>query len=517
MPTSGKTGRTSARRRAATARGRSPGVRSPPPSRAPSSPALEDVFEHAPIGIVTVDAEGLLTTVNPAGHAMFGSTDRMLGRSLLTLPTMVSSGLTKHVRAALRSGTPAHLSEFPYTSFSSGRALVLDVHVLPLRSATGGRHGALLLFQDTTNWVQEIERARLFYQSFLHSHEAMEVTDRSGIIVDVNPAFERIYGYARAELIGQKPRIVRSAKTSPGVYAAMWAALVDPAVGRWAGEIVNQDRAGREHPVFLTINALRNEAGEITHFIGVATDLSERKEFERQVARADRLASLGQLSAGVAHELNTPLANIMLMSESLRRKAPNPWVAGRAEAIMKQVEAAGRIVGGLLDFSRHHPPEVGRVDLGAAVAEAVEFARGKQSPDVAIVAEPPAGPLYIHGDRVQLLQVFVNIINNASDAMEGRGTLTIRAGLSAEDTWVSFADTGPGIPADVLPHIFEPFFTTKADGKGTGLGLAIVHGIVRAHGGRVEVSTKVGAGTTFTIHLPTPAPDTDDDAPSPPG
>ena len=480
------------------------------PSRPPSSPALEDIFEHAPIGIVTVDHEGLLTTINPAAHALFGSSDRMLGTNLLELPTMRSSGLSKHISATLRKGTSAHLTGFPYTSFSSGRPLILDVDLLPLRHGPARSRGALLIFHDTTGWAQDIERARLFYQSFLHSHEAMEVTDRNGVLVDVNPAFERIYGYPRAELIGQKPRVVRSGRTPSEVYRGMWLALLDPAVGRWSGEIVNQDRAGREHPVFLTITALRNEAREITHFIGVATDLSEQKEFERQVARADRLASLGQLSAGVAHELNTPLANIMMMAESLHRKAPNPWVAGRAEAITAQVEAAARIVGGLLDFSRHHPPQVSRVDLVAAVTEAVDFARGKQSPDVEIRSEHAAAPLYVRGDRVQLLQVFVNIINNASDAMEGRGILTIRSGEDDQGPWVSFSDTGPGIPPDVLPHIFEPFFTTKTDGKGTGLGLAIVHGIVRAHGGRISVDTHVGKGTTFTLHLPSQVPEAPD-------
>jgi len=476
------------------------------PSHPPSPPALEEIFEHVPVGIVTVDAEGLLTTMNPAARAIFGATDRMLGTSLLTLPTMQSSGLDRHIQAALRSGTTVHLNSFQYTSFSSGRSLVLDVDVLPLGHGAERHRGALLIFNDTTARAQEVERARLFYQSFLHSHEAMEVTDRNGVLVDVNPAFERTYGFPRAELIGQKPRVVRSNKTPTEVYRGMWLALLDPSVGRWSGEIVNTDRAGKDHPVLLTITALRNELGEITHFIGVATDLSEQKEFERQVARADRLASLGQLSAGVAHELNTPLANIMLMAESLHRKAPNPWVAGRADAITAQVEAAARIVGGLLDFSRHHPPEVGQVDLVAAVTEAVDFARGKQSPDIEIRNEPGRGSLLIRGDRVQLLQVFINIINNACDAMEGRGTLTIRTGSDDRAAWVSLTDTGPGIPPDVLPHIFEPFFTTKTDGKGTGLGLAIVHGIVRAHGGSVGVETAIGRGSTFTIRLPVSDP-----------
>jgi PAS domain S-box-containing protein len=456
---------------------------------------------------VTVDLRGRVTTVNPAASAMFGSRERLVGTSLLTLPAVRSSGLSQHLSGTLRTGASVHPPALPYVAAGGHRALLLDVQVLPLGGAGDRPHGALLLCRDLSGWAADTERAWLFYQSFLHSHEAMEVTDRNGVLVDVNPAFERIYGYPRAELIGQRPKVVRSGMTPPEVYQEMWRQLLDPTVGRWSGEIINRDRGGRDHPVLLTINALRNDVGEITHYIGVATDLSEQKEFERQVARADRLASLGQLSAGVAHELNTPLANIMLIAESLHRKAPNPWVAQRAEAITKQVEGAGRIVAGLLDFSRHHPPEVGEVDLAAAVTEAIDFTRGKLSPDVEIRSEGPTGPLFVRGDRVQLLQVFVNIINNASDAMGGRGILTILLGRDERETWVRFLDTGPGIPPEVLPHIFEPFFTTKIDGKGTGLGLAIVHGIVRSHGGTVDVETEMGKGTSFTIRLPTPHPD----------
>lgn len=477
-------------------------------------PGAEAVLDHLPVGVLTVDAQGRVESANAAAAELFGPAEALRGRSIAELLLPEEAPVARSIAGALRGRLAAHLVALPFTPPGAERARVLDVVVRPFAASTA-YPGAVVVVTDVTERVEELARARLFYQSFLHSHEAMEVTDRDGVLVDVNPAFERIYGYARAEVVGQKPRIVRSPKTAPGIYKSLWTSLLDPTIGRWSGEIINLDRHGVEHPVLLTINAIRDERGTITHFIGVATDLSEQKAFELQVARADRLASVGQLAAGVAHELNTPLANIMLIAESLHRRAPNPWVTGRADAITRQVEAASRIVSGLLDFSRHHPPRQAEVDAAAVAHEAIEFAKGKQSPDVDIDEEHAVEPLWVWGARVQLLQVFVNLINNAIDAMEGRGRLTVRSGVDGREVWVSFADTGIGIPPSVMPHIFEPFFTTKADGKGTGLGLSIVHGIVQAHGGSITVASKVGEGTTFRVRLPHYIPEPDDPSGSP--
>jgi PAS domain S-box-containing protein len=378
----------------------------------------------------------------------------------------------------------------------------VDVALRPLPDRAGGTDGWIVALTDVSERLEEHARAGLFYYAFLTSSNPMEVTDRNGVLVDVNPAFERVYGYTRAECLGHKPSLVASSRTTTSEYARMWRDLLDPGRGHWSGEIVNQDRSGKEHPVFLTITAVRNEGGEATHYIGVAVDLTEQRAWARQAAHADKLASLGQLAAGVAHEINTPLANVMLVTESVRRRSHDPWVLSRLDTIAQQVEVAATIVRGLLDFARRSEPQFSTLDLAAVIRDAIGFLRGKQSVDVDIELHLPEAPTTISGDRGQIIQALTNILNNAYEAMEGRGRIQVqlrRTGIAAE---VEITDSGPGIPEHVLPHIFEPFFTTKPEGQGTGLGLAICHGVMQAHHGSIVARNVPDGGASFVLSFP---------------
>lgn len=460
------------------------------------------ILEEVAVGLAIVDAAGRITWANLAATRILKLGSE--ARSLEGDPGGTAEhGLASEVRAVRETQLPRSLHGVEKGSIAAdGSRELLDVEIVPLADpAHGGTHTLLVLTEWNANETR-MESSSLFYQAFLRSHEAIEVTDRQGVYVDVNPAFERIYGFRRSEVLGKSPRILRSPKTPADTFRAMWSDILDPANGHWTGELVNLDQGGHEHTVLLTVDAIRGGDGEISHFVGVATDLSELRQLEQAAIRTERLASLGQLAAGVAHELNTPLANIMLIAESLQRRAPSTWVTTRAESISTQVDSAAKIVGGLLDFARSHPTELAEVDLVDIASEAVRFVKGKQSPDLKVHQVHRTRPLPVRANRVQLLQVCVNLLNNAFDAMEGRGTLTLRS--RPVDGWaeLAFQDTGPGIDASALPHLFEPFFTTKPVGRGTGLGLSICHGIVQAHGGEIRVETKVGRGTTFTVRLP---------------
>ncbi|MGP8077180.1 MAG: ATP-binding protein [Thermoplasmata archaeon] len=482
---------------------------------APDPELAASVLRQAPTGVAIVAPPGTVVWANPAYFEVTGRDPTIVGQDYHEIREedgTWGTAVRQAVDAALAHGTPA--------SFRGVRArrrpgeIYVDIDVRRLPGRIGAPAHAVLLIRDVTERVEEELRARLFYESFRSSTNPMQLTDARGVMVDVNPAYERIYGYTRAECIGQKPNLVRSKRTPAELYTRMWADLTDPARGYWSGEVMNRDRKGRERPVLLSITALRNGAGEVTHYLGVVVDLSEQRSWELRAAHADKLASVGQLAAGVAHEINTPLANVMLVAESLRRRSRDSWVLARVDTMTEQIEVAARIVRSLLDFARRTEPHVTELDLVGVARESVAFLRGKQSPDVEIAEEYPPAEVPVLGDRGQLMQVLTNVLNNSYDAMGGKGRIRISVRRQGGRAEIEIVDNGPGIASEALPHIFEPFFTTKPEGLGTGLGLAICHGIVQSHHGSITARNVPGAGAAFLVSLPihegTPPPPTSD-------
>ncbi len=469
-------------------------------------PELRTVLGAMRAGVLLIEAPGTILWANATYFEATGRSPVMLGQDYHRFEEPEgtwSPAVREAVDRALRDGRSSAFSAVRarYRSASGGVYFDIDVQALP-PAARERPARALVLLRDATDRVAEAQRASLFYESFRSSTNPMQLTDARGVMIDVNPAFEKIYGYSREECIGRRPNLVRSRHTPSELYDRMWADLADPKKGYWAGEIFNRDRHGRERPVLLSITAVRSRDGAVTNYLGVAVDQSEQRSWELRAAHADKLASLGQLAAGVAHEINTPLANVMLVTESLRRRSQDPWVLARLGTLTDQVEVAARIVRGLLDFARREEPHVAEVDLRAVGHEAAEFLRGKQSADVEVREEYPAEPLVVRGDHGQLMQVLTNLLNNAYDAMSGRGTIRIAMQQRGDRIDVEVVDSGPGIPTEVLPHIFEPFFTTKPEGEGTGLGLAICHGIVQAHHGSIVARNVPGAGAGFLLSFP---------------
>ncbi len=472
---------------------------------APTSERTFALLESAPVGIALLEAPGIIRWANPAYFETTGRSRELLGKDvheILEADGTWSVPIREAVDRVLATGAPAAFASVRATHRAQGESVYLDVDIRRLPPETDRPAEALLMLRDVTDRVAEKDRAEIFQQAFRTSTNAMQLTDARGIMLDVNPAFERIYGYSRAECIGRKPNLVRSRYTPVEVYERMWADLKDPQRGSWSGELLNRDRYGGEHPVLLTITAIRDAQGRASHYLGVAVDRTEQREWEVASAHMERLASMGQLAAGIAHEINTPMANIMLIAESLRRRTDDPRVARRLETLQEQVEVAARIVRSLLDFARRDEPKVADVDLAEVAHAAVGFVQGKQSVDVELIEELPAEGLPVRGDRGQLVQVVTNLINNAYDAQHGRGQVIVRGHRRGAFAELEIQDRGPGISPEALPHLFEPFFTTKPEGEGTGLGLAICHGIVQSHHGSIRGQNVEGGGASFVVDLP---------------
>jgi two-component system NtrC family sensor kinase len=231
-----------------------------------------------------------------------------------------------------------------------------------------------------------------------------------------------------------------------------------------------------------------------------------RRRAQEEIMKSEKLAMIGRLAAGVAHEINNPLGGILLFSRLLLKKANTDGVdRDNLERVAREAERCRVIVQGLLDFARQHEPKAELSRIDQVVERSVALLENQALfHDIEIVKRLQPDLPAVRVDQSQMQQVFVNILMNAAEAMDGKGVLTISAsaGRGAKHIEVSFADTGHGIPQEALGRLFEPFFTTKDVGRGTGLGLSISHGIVAKHGGTLTVESRLGEGATFTVRLP---------------
>jgi two-component system, NtrC family, sensor kinase len=270
-------------------------------------------------------------------------------------------------------------------------------------------------------------------------------------------------------------------------------------------ELVRPEQPAKESILNLAIAPLVSKDGDEIGRLIIFDDITDRSELERQLVQADKLSSIGLLAAGVAHEVNTPLAVISTYAQMLAKQVNEDEAKSKLlEKIAKQTFRASEIVNSLLNFSRTSQIEFGDVDLNRLIEETISLVRHQLDKGrVVIRLDLQPGLPFIKGNIGKLQQVFLNLVLNARDAMEtGGGELTVRTKVDGTRARVEVADTGQGIAPENLTRIYDPFFTTKAARKGTGLGLSVTYGIVQEHGGSIEVQSEVGAGTTFHLEFP---------------
>jgi len=348
--------------------------------------------------------------------------------------------------------------------------------------------------------------------------DALIMADRDGAITLSNRAASSLFGYRETELFGRHlSELLSEGGEDRG--SSVVAELVRK------GSIHNLQitvpvRSGDPVPVEVSASVLRDGSDAQSGFVTIWRDISERKRAERErtalqleLLQAQKLSAIGELAAGVAHELNNPLTGILLYSALSLRKlnALDPERSGYLKKLPRDLEMirdsalrCDRIVKGLLDFSRHDPPKKETLDVNVALKNTIGMlSRYLEAQRIKIVEKFDADLPPVEGDENTLRQVFVNIIRNAQDAMPDGGVLTIVSRkLDERRIEIAVTDTGMGISEQNKSKLFQPFFTTKPPGKGTGLGLAISHGIVREHGGTIGVESVEGNGTTFRLVFP---------------
>jgi PAS domain S-box-containing protein len=362
--------------------------------------------------------------------------------------------------------------------------------------------------------AEELGRMREFNENILESlDDGLVVCDVDERIVRWNRALEGFYGVPRSSAIGRR---LPDLFDEPFVDAlrAAWqenpygATLSRVPLTRRARPGEALDRSSR-----LLVNAtavpLRGQAGDTTRVSGMILlfeDITDRVHLEEQLQISEKMASIGLLAAGVAHEVNTPLTGISSFTQMLLDGAdPADPRTALLEKIEKQTFRAAKIVNGLLTLSRPGAGDAERtsVDLNAVVADVFSLLEHQfELGSIKIRRELSAAPAIVPGIEHQLQQVFLNLFLNARDAMPRGGWLSVSTRIDGDSAVAEVADTGSGIPSEQLARIYDPFFTTKAIGRGTGLGLSIIYGIVREHQGVIRCDSAVGQGTRFTLTLP---------------
>jgi PAS domain S-box-containing protein len=347
--------------------------------------------------------------------------------------------------------------------------------------------------------TQEIEETKQYLENLLeNANDVIYTLDTEQRFTYVNSKIEA-WGYRKDDLLG-RPYLALLSKRHRG--KRLKNTLDIGAKQVYEVEVVT--RIGEPRAVMVSVSPLHGVEGMILGVLGIARDMTETKKLEQQIRNSEKLASVGKLAAGVAHEINNPLGGILNCLYNLRKGTLLP---GRQEEYWASMEDGVRrvqkIVRQLLDFSQQHEPAFALTDINHVVDRVLVLATHLFAPNQ-IVLEMGFGQGLpnVMVDRHMIEQVLMNLILNAVQAMKDGGTLTIRTSVVEGICLVEVQDTGSGIPPTILPRIFDPFFTTKSEGEGTGLGLSVSLGIVERHGGKILVDSEVGKGTTFTLCLP---------------
>ncbi len=340
--------------------------------------------------------------------------------------------------------------------------------------------------------------------------EPIMLTDRSAKLKYVNPAWTLTYGYSQEEALGKTPKLLRSNFQNEDFYQEMWKTIQDPQYGFWRGEIINRAKDGHHVPVLLTITPYRAVNGEIAGYMGIAVDLTEQKKMEQQILIQDRLASIGLLAGGLAHEIGNPLGVIRGRAELvLSQVKGQEAVEKNMEVIISQIDRISTLMHSLLNFSRAPSSvKLQSVNLKETVSQVVSLMQEACS-SAKIDLNCDLQDQVVIGEPTHIQQVFLNLILNSIHAIDAKlkvnelskKTISISTMESDEgESIVKVMDTGCGMNPHHLDKVFQPFFTTKPPGKGTGLGLSIVAKLMTEMNGKISAeSGGEGLGATFTL------------------
>lgn len=374
----------------------------------------------------------------------------------------------------------------------------LSLHLL--RDRTGGLYSYMLTLSSRKTGMPAFFSDE-FRRIFKFSNDAVAITDRDGSMIDVNPAFLETYGYQRHEVLGKNPRVLKSSHSTRALYEKMWNDILDPLIGYWRGEIINLTRDGREVPVLLSINAIKDRKGEIRNLLGIAFNMTRQKEL-------DKLRKM--YIDHIVHDIRGPLTSISVNAELALMYPDVPESAKKKlNIISSSAIKIGSMTSDILDFSRAESGSLvlrkEMVKLSDAVREAslpFEGSGKKLLFNGREYSEAALAGIEVAADADKLKRIIYNLLSNAFK--HAAANVSINAACSPDGLRFTVSDDGKGISEEEADRIFDAFYQTEDGVKtgGAGLGLSIVKKFVEAHGGNVWVQGGEGRGVTFGFLIP---------------
>jgi len=474
---------------------------------------LRAMIDAEPECIELIAGDGTLLEINAEGLAIMEveSADVLIGKPIdaLILPEYRAAFADLH--KSVCQGNKETL-EFEIVGFKGTRRY-METHAVPLRNESDGTFIHLALMRDITQQKQAEQKIREQGLLLDVSSDAILVRNIHNQILFWNQGAERLYGWKAEEVVGKNLLQLLYKDISPQLEDAYLRVMN---TGEWRGEVHQLTKEGKVIIVESRWILIRDDNGQPKSILSVNTEITQQKQLEAQLLRSQRLESIGTLAGGIVHDLNNILSPILMSVQILQKKLPDSQSQQILQTLENNVKRGANLLKQVLSFARGIEGKQTIVQIQPLMAEIEQIITQTFPKSIICQVDIPKNLWYIRGDTTQLHQVLINLVVNARDAMPNGGILRIAAenvvigehsaqlNIDAKvGSYIAIVvtDTGMGMSSSVQQRIFEPFFTTKDVGQGTGLGLSTALGIIKNHGGFVNVYSQVGRGTQFTVYF----------------
>ena len=479
---------------------------------------LAAIAQVSPDAIVNKLLDGTIVSWNAAAERLFGySAAEMEGTSIYRLiPPELHH---EEQRILERVGSGEQILRFETTRIrKDGSIIPIELTISPVRDLHGTIVGASSIKHDLTERLQAVETQARLASIVETSDDAILSETLDGILVTWNAGAERIFGYEPEEIVGRSVELLVPSDLRDEEKDILGRVARGEHVAHY--ETRRRRRDGTEIEIALTISPIRDRSGVIVGASSIQRDITQRKRSEAALRQAAKMEAIGRLAASLAHDFNNQL-HALTGFAGFASRDPHLGPTARQDLmqIQKAVERMASLTRQLLAFARQQVLAAQTLDLNLVIADAYPMLQRLLGADTDLQLAAARDPTWVRVDRSQLVQVLMNLVINAQDALSGGGQIRVRTGSVAVEAGqvrdrlglpvapghyaeLVVQDTGQGIAPEHLPHIFEPFYTTKQIGRGTGLGLATVEGIVSQSGGHIQVESALDRGTSIRVLLP---------------